>query len=269
MRLKILLIILLIDIILFSSNVTGTNYRAVYDFEYTKDSINSIIEKDILYLEISKNSSFCFSYYTYYTDSLGNTPNGRAIWRKLFSAAIAKDGSNATSFPYKRSTFMVTKCYASDIICIKDIIYNDIYEYNTPKNDFHWQLCDSTKTISGFEAYKATCSYHGREWVVWYSPEIPFSDGPWVFCGLPGLILEAQDKEGLFSFRLVGLMSSQKLKKDWLDKGRKIDRISFLRKKYKYLKNLRLMFNAEMGTNIPESDNDTRYLYGLEPDFKQ
>ena len=59
---------------LLSCNVMGTNYRAVYDFEYTKDSINSILEKDILYLEISKNSSFCFSYYTYYTDSLKNTP---------------------------------------------------------------------------------------------------------------------------------------------------------------------------------------------------
>lgn len=267
-RLKIFLIILM-DIAFSSGNVTGANYRAVYDFEYTKDSINSIIGEDILYLEISKNSSFCFSYYTYYTDSLKNTPNGRLVWGKLFSAAIAKEGTNATSFPHKRSTFMVTKCYTSDIICIKDVIDNDIYEYSDPKNDFHWQLCDSTKMIYGFEAYKATCSYHGREWVVWYSPEIPFSDGPWVFCGLPGLILEAQDKAHLFSFRLVGLMSNQELKKDWLGKGEKIDRISFLKKKYKYRKNLKSIFNAEMGTNIPENKNDTRYLDGLEPDFKQ
>ena len=194
MRLKIVLI-MWIGMALLSCNVMGTNYRAVYDFEYTKDSINSILEKDILYLEISKNSSFCFSYYTYYTDSLKNTPNGRAVWRQLFSAAIAKDGTNATSFPYKRSTFMVTKCYTSDTLCIKDMIDNDIYEYVASKNEFHWQLCDSTKNINGFEAYKATCCYHGREWAVWFSPDIPFSDGPWVFCGLPGLILEAHDKD--------------------------------------------------------------------------
>lgn len=43
-RLKIFLIILM-DIAFSSGNVTGANYRAVYDFEYTKDSINSIIEK--------------------------------------------------------------------------------------------------------------------------------------------------------------------------------------------------------------------------------
>lgn len=267
-RLKIFLIILM-DIAFSSGNVTGANYRAVYDFEYTKDSINSIKGEDILYLEISKNSSFCFSYYTYYTDSLTNTPNGWAVWRKLFSAAIAKDGTNATSFPHKRSTFMVTKRYTSDTLCIKDMIDNDVYEYIASKNEFHWQLCDSTKTINGFEAHKAICSYHGRDWTVWFSSDIPFSDGPWVFCGLPGLILEAQDKDNLFSFRLVGLMSNQEPKKDWLGNGKKTDRISFLKKKYKYLENLTSIFNAEMGTNIPENKNDTRYLDGLEPDFKQ
>lgn len=220
-------------------------------------------------MEISKNSSFCFSYYTYYTDSLKNTPNGWAVWGKLFSAAIAKDGTNATSFPHKRSKFVVTKCNGSDTIRVKDFIDNDIYEYTTSRSEFNWQICDSTKHINGLASYQATCRYHGREWVVWFSPDLPFSDGPWVFCGLPGLILEARDKDNLFSFRLTGLVSQQTLKKDWLGNGRKTDRITFLRKRHQYLKNLHAIFNAEMGTNIPESGEDTRYLDGLEPDFKQ
>lgn len=267
MRAKILLT-LLMGMTLFGYNAYCAGFRAVYDFEYTKDSIHSIIDKDILYLEIAKNSSLCFSYYTYYADSLWNTPNGRAIWGKLFSAAIAKDGTNATSFPYKHSTFMITKRNDSDSIHIKDVIDEDIYEYTTSKSEFNWQLCDSVKTIQGFESYKATCSYHGREWEVWFSPDLPFSDGPWVFCGLPGLILEAQDKDHLFSFRLTGLMSNPEPKKDWLGKGKKTDRISFLRKYYHHLKNINLSFYAEMGMNAP-SGKDTRYLDGLEPDFKQ
>ena len=60
--------------LLFGFNAIGANYRAIYDFEYTKDSINSIIEKDILYLEIAEKGSFCFSYHTYYSDSL---------WRRM------------------------------------------------------------------------------------------------------------------------------------------------------------------------------------------
>lgn len=262
------ILFMLMSMALLGSNANGANYRAIYDFEYTKDSIHSIKEKDILYLEITESGSCCFSYHTYYSDSLSNTPNGQAVWRQLFSAAIAKDGINATSFPYKRSKFMVTKHYTSDTLYIKDIIDQDIYEYNTSKSEFRWQLCDSTKQINGLEAHKATCSYHGREWTVWYSPDVPFSDGPWVFCGLPGLILEAQDKDNLFSFRLIGLTSNQEPKKDWLGKGKRIDRISFLKKKHQYLKNLSLIFSAETGIDVPHSE-DTRYLDGLEPDFKR
>ena len=81
------------------------------------------------------------------------------------------------------------------------MIDNDVYEYIASKNEFHWQLCDSTKTIN---------------------------------------------KDNLFSFRLVGLMSNQEPKKDWLGSGKKTDRISFLKKKYKYLENLTSIFNAKL-----------------------
>ena len=266
MRLRMLLF-MLIGMALLGSNANGANYRAIYDFEYTKDSIRSIKGEDILNLELCDGHSFCFSQYTWETDSLHATPGGDAVWARLLTAALEKDGPNATSFPHKRSTFLITKYPASDTIRVKDVIDGDIYEYDTFKSDFHWRLCDSTKTIHGFEAYKATCSYHGREWTVWFSPDIPFSDGPWQFCGLPGLILEAYDKDHLFSFRLVGLVAHQKPQKDWLGKGKKTDRISFLKKDHQYLKNLTRISNAIIGTNAPEGE-DTRYLNGLEPDFK-
>ena len=89
------------------------NYRAIYSFQYTKDSINSLKGNDILYLEISENKSFCFSYYSYQSDSLRRDPNGRKIWRQMFSAAISKDGTNATSFPHQRSTFKISKLLLS------------------------------------------------------------------------------------------------------------------------------------------------------------
>lgn len=268
MKPKTLFVVVLLGMALFSCNVLGADFRAIYNFEYTKDSIRSIKGEDILNLELCDGHSFCFSQYTWETDSLHATPGGDAVWRKLLTAALEKEGSTTTAFPHKRSTFLITKYLASDTIHIKDVIDQDIYEYDTFKSEFHWQLCDSTKTVCGFEAYKATCHYHGREWTVWFSPDIPFSDGPWVFCGLPGLVLEAYDKDHLFSFRLVGLVANHNPQKDWLGKGKKTDRISFLKKDYQYLKNLPRISNAIIGTNVPESE-DTRYLDGLEPDFKR
>ena len=267
MRSKFLLLIVT-SLALFSCNALGADFRAIYNFEYTKDSIRSIKGEDILNLELCDGHSFCFSQYTWETDSLHATPGGDAVWRKLLTAALEKEGSTTTAFPHKRSTFLITKHYTSDTIHVKDVIDGEIYEYDTFKSEFSWQLCDSTKRIKGFEAYMATCHYHGREWTVWFTPDIPFSDGPWMFCGLPGLVLEAYDKDYLFSFRLVGLVANHKPQKDWLGKGKKTDRISFLKKDYQYLKNLPRISNAIIGTNVPESE-DTRYLDGLEPDFKR
>ncbi|MDE6022861.1 MAG: hypothetical protein K2G13_05090, partial [Muribaculaceae bacterium] len=99
--------------IVFGCNAFSNDYRAVYEFCYTKDSVNSIVEKDILFLELSKSSSFCFSYDTYLTDSLNSTPEGKKIRRQLMTAAFAKDGSDATSFPHKKSTFRIAKFNSS------------------------------------------------------------------------------------------------------------------------------------------------------------
>ena len=47
--------------------------------------------------------------------------------------------------------------------------------------------------------------FKGRKWTVWYSAEIPISDGPWKINGLPGLILDAVDSDSLYHFYCVGM----------------------------------------------------------------
>src|SRR3712207_8163725 len=48
-------------------------------------------------------------------------------------------------------------------------------------------------------------TFRGRTWRVWFALDIPFPDGPWKLCGLPGLILKAEDSKGHFSFDCVGI----------------------------------------------------------------
>ena len=50
---------------------------------------------------------------------------------------------------------------------------------------------DSTITVLGMKCKKATTNFRGRYWEVWYTEEIPISQGPWKLCGLPGMILKA------------------------------------------------------------------------------
>lgn len=66
--------------------------------------------------------------------------------------------------------------------------------------DYGWELLDADTVICDYPCQKAQMTFRGRTWIVWYSQELPYSDGPWKLCGLPGLILQAQDLKGDFSF---------------------------------------------------------------------
>jgi GLPGLI family protein len=62
--------------------------------------------------------------------------------------------------------------------------------------DFGWKITEERKKIAQFECIKAISKpFRGRVYEAWFTPEIPISDGPWKLCGLPGLILEAEDQE--------------------------------------------------------------------------
>jgi GLPGLI family protein len=79
--------------------------------------------------------------------------------------------------------------------------------------DYSWELSSETKNIGNYTCYKATYSKEvenknisfkdgdsveetKKEIIVttaWYTPQIPLSDGPGPYQGLPGLILEMND----------------------------------------------------------------------------
>jgi len=65
-----------------------------------------------------------------------------------------------------------------------------------------WQLNAIQDTIAGMRCYQATTCYGGRNYVAWYNPDIPISDGPYVFAGLPGLIVKISDDQNWYSFTL-------------------------------------------------------------------
>ena len=70
---------------------------------------------------------------------------------------------------------------------------------------FDWQLQDGDSIVCGYPCHKATTTFRGRTWTVWYTLDLPYSDGPWKFCGLPGLVLYAYDSEDKFRFNCIGI----------------------------------------------------------------
>jgi GLPGLI family protein len=70
---------------------------------------------------------------------------------------------------------------------------------------FDWQLQDGDSIVCGYPCHKATTTFRGRTWTVWYTLDLPYSDGPWKFCGLPGLVLYAYESEDKFRFNCIGI----------------------------------------------------------------
>ena len=84
-------------------------------------------------------------------------------------------------------------------------INSDALYYEEQLPEISWTMTERDTTVCGYSCFGAEATVYGRKWTVWFAPEIPISYGPWVLGGLPGLILDAVDADGLFHFTAVGL----------------------------------------------------------------
>lgn len=64
---------------------------------------------------------------------------------------------------------------------------------------------NSQTVLLGFKCKSAGMSFRGRLYKAWYTEEIPKSDGPYIFQGLPGLILKITDENGQYDFTAIGI----------------------------------------------------------------
>ena len=77
------------------------------------------------------------------------------------------------------------------------------FRYTESLETPQWTLAGKDSIIADYPCQQAETFYRGRHWTVWFTPDIPVSDGPWKLHGLPGLILQAEDSEHWFSFACI------------------------------------------------------------------
>lgn len=90
--------------------------------------------------------------------------------------------------------------------------------------EIHWTIQDSSKSIEGQICTYAKTHFLGRDWEVWFAPNIPIPSGPWFLKGLPGLILEASDLKKQVKYTMLRFESNNTENRviDQLDTYRKI-----------------------------------------------
>ncbi|MCM1218331.1 MAG: GLPGLI family protein [Lachnospiraceae bacterium] len=80
-----------------------------------------------------------------------------------------------------------------------------VVEYNESLPQTEWRITEKVDSIGGYRCICAEGRFGGRDWLVWFAPDLPFAVGPWKLCGLPGLILRAKDATGNYRFEFDGI----------------------------------------------------------------
>lgn len=92
-------------------------------------------------------------------------------------------------------------------ITAQEPILDDVVNMEEEIPRFEWQITGGQKKIAEHGCYEATTTFRGRSYSVWFTPEIPLNVGPWKFSGLPGAILQVNEKEGRFNWYCKSISS--------------------------------------------------------------
>ncbi|HCN52175.1 MAG TPA: hypothetical protein DIT10_24370 [Chryseobacterium sp.] len=197
---KILIIFLIFISNIFFSQDTDTSYIKVdYEVSFLIDTANVNSKKiENTTLLIGKRSSYFKSSYKAVADSLGKQIAKRSLENPINGQVILKTGS-LPSAKFKPEVY-----YIGGKSTIYDQLGRDGYSFESP-NKINWQVENTRKKINGFDCQKAIADYGNKKITAWFTSEIPISEGPYTFKGLPGLVLEAYDDKEYFHFKLSGI----------------------------------------------------------------
>ena len=242
--------------------------KCLYRYVYTFDTLKNELRDDLLILQIGKEVSKCYSYYTFQCDSLQRTPDGAKVWSELFRRAIEKDGIYG-DFPHVRMSTYVYKNYPTGQMTITDRISLQDYCYVDSLHTQMRTMGDSTREVLGYTCQQATADFRGRRWTAWFATDIPISDGPWKLGGLPGLILEAYDEGKQHVFTAVGL---ERVKDELIIFNRpfrgnhrfeQTNRLDFLRMERRFLMDSNSFIQMETGIDLLGDEPNRVMRYDL------
>lgn len=184
------------------------DHRGVYEVTYLLDSLDqSSHKKGMTELLMNDKQSLFRSFQKAQDDSSYMAYlNTQVI---TMSAPTVTSIGDINAFNYqvlKDYTSGETKVYdeymGGSLSNLKELSY-----YFEPQEAMSgWVLGEDTLTINGYVCQRADIDFGGRKWTAWFAPEIAeYSDGPYKFRGLPGLIFRIYDANKTWNFELTDL----------------------------------------------------------------
>lgn len=213
---KILLILLFITNKIYSQKSVEVNYLSKYKYTKQKDSANKNSKFiDIMYLEIGKKETRFYSY----LKQLGIQNGDDDIKAKM---SIEYVQQNLGRYNSENESEIILVNYKTKQVTVKDKLTRGgkAYFYFENITAPVWNISSDTIRILNLLCQKATTNFKGRYFTAWFAKEIAYPYGPWLFSGLPGLILKVEDSTHQFIFECTGLdnkMSEKSVLKEYQD----------------------------------------------------
>lgn len=179
MKLKITILYVFLSIWTFSQT-----HRFVYELKYKQDSTTDKIDKANMLLDINGNDVQFYEFRAIKIDSLNKNMSGFTNYEYPFPKLKRTLSSKKNENYY---------------------FLNDTYFIFDSDDVMKWNITPETKTKNKWTLQKAVTNFGGRSWEAWFTNEIPFSEGPLKFNGLPGLIVELKDDKSNFNFELISI----------------------------------------------------------------
>ena len=186
---------LLILLVIFAQIFSAQNYRFVYEYRFAplKSKPDSMVT-DYMNLDTDGKNSFFYNAVKFENDSIAAQ---KAVAQQKKLPNININYSIVKSLPAK-SVALETD-YKGTPLRVPEIA------------KVSWKLENEFKNIGQWKAQKAVADYKGRHWIAWFTGELPISDGPYKFSGLPGLIVKIQDSENHHIFELIQIKKLAKI----------------------------------------------------------
>ena len=173
-------------------------YRAYYEKQYRDDPSTPSAHNWMQVLQIGRNYQAFLDYGALRRDSIWNASVKARKKYGEFEAEI-KAAYKAT-LSHLKLIFDRSK----GMINAHEMIFINKYHYTEPIPQQQWTMARGDSTVLGYTCHKATTRFRGRDYIAWYTEEIPFPYGPFKFGGLPGLITCIYDTQREHIYTLVG-----------------------------------------------------------------
>ncbi|MBP1163600.1 MULTISPECIES: GLPGLI family protein [unclassified Chryseobacterium] len=172
--------------------------RFFYEYKFIPDSNNKQeVKTEMMLLDIDKNGSSYYSRDKFVADSIG-----KAELEKQLKAGGGNISVNRRERPGLVS-YKVTKQYPDFKTYLFKNVSTDKYKIKEDQKP-EWKILPEKQKIGTYQTQKAVASFGGREWTAWFTTDLPFQDGPYVFYGLPGLIVKLEDATGSHIMTMIG-----------------------------------------------------------------